>query len=153
MHRLDTSVTIEASTERVWSLLMDFPSYPRWNPFVRSIEGNPSVGGSLRILVCPPGSNGMRFQPRVLVCDAKRELRWKGKLLVPGLFDGEHYFKLAPSGSGATVFEQGEVFSGALVPLFRRSLDGATKQGFVAMNEALKREAERDEGRGRKSAS
>jgi hypothetical protein len=95
----------------------------------------------------------MRFQPRVLVCDAKRELRWKGKLLVPGLFDGEHYFKLAPSGPGATVFEQGEVFSGALVPLFRRSLDGATRQGFVAMNEALKREAERDEGRGRKSAS
>ena len=143
MHRLDTSVDIKASTERVWSLLMDFPGYPRWNPFVRSIEGNPSVGESLRVFIHPPGSNGMRFQPKVLVCDEKRELRWKGKLLMPGLFDGEHYFRLAPSGSDATLFEQGEIFSGVLVPLFRRSLDGATRQGFIAMNEALKREAEK----------
>jgi hypothetical protein len=143
MHHLSTSIDIKASAERVWSLLMDFPAYPRWNPFVRSIEGNPSVGGSLKVFIRPPGSNAMRFQPKVLVCDAKRELRWKGKLLMPGLFDGEHYFKLAPSGSGATAFEQGEVFSGVLVPLFRRSLDGATRQGFIAMNEALKREAEK----------
>ncbi len=41
------------------------------------------------------------------------------------------------------MFRQGETFSGLLVPLFRRSLAGATKQGFVAMNEALKREAEK----------
>jgi hypothetical protein len=41
------------------------------------------------------------------------------------------------------VFRQGEVFTGLLVPLLRRSLDGATKQGFIAMNEALELEAER----------
>jgi hypothetical protein len=44
---------------------------------------------------------------------------------------------------GGVTFHQGENFSGILVPLFRRSLDGPTKQGFVAMNEALKREAEK----------
>jgi hypothetical protein len=142
MHRVDTSVDIKAPIERVWSLLVDFPGYPRWNPFVRSIEGNPSVGESLKVFIQPPGSGGMQFRPTVLVCEAKRELRWKGKLLMPGLFDGEHYFKLASSGSGVTLFEQGELFSGVLVPLFRRSLDGATRQGFVAMNEALKHEAE-----------
>jgi hypothetical protein len=35
------------------------------------------------------------------------------------------------------------MFSGLLVPLLKRSLDGATKQGFIAMNEALGREAEK----------
>jgi hypothetical protein len=143
MHRLDTSIDIDASAERVWSLLLDFPAYARWNPFVRSIEGNPSVGESLKALIQPPGANGMRFKPTVLVCEPQRELRWKGKLLIPGLFDGEHYFKLRPKMSGGVVFEHGELFSGLLVPLFRRSLDGATKQGFVAMNEAIKREAEK----------
>lgn len=86
----------------------------------------------------------MRFRPKVLAMEPGRELRWKGKLLIAGLFDGEHTFKLASHSSGGVVFHQGEVFSGLLLPLFRRSLDGATRQGFVAMNETLKREAERE---------
>ncbi len=84
----------------------------------------------------------MRFRPTVLAVEEHRELRWKGKLLLPGIFDGEHYFKLVPRPDGGILFEQGELFSGVLVPFFKRSLDVATKQGFVAMNVALKREAE-----------
>ena len=84
----------------------------------------------------------MRFRPTVLAVEKHRELRWKGKLLLPRLFDGEHYFKLEPQPDGGILFEQGELFSGILVPLFKSSLDGATRQGFVAMNVALKREAE-----------
>ena len=143
MHRIETQIEINAPAERVWSLLMDFPSYPRWNPFIRSIEGNPMVGQSLNVLIQPPGSKAMRFRPTVLKVEPNREFRWKGKLLVPGLFDGEHYFKLEPKPGGGLVFRQGEMFSGLLVPLLKRSLDGATRQGFIAMNEALRREAEK----------
>ena len=96
----------------------------------------------LNVFIQPPGASGMRFQPTVLAVRPNRELRWKGTLLVPGLFDGEHYFTLEAKPAGGITFHQGEMFSGILVPLFRRSLDGATTQGFVAMNEALKREAE-----------
>ena len=142
MHRVDTQIEINASAERVWSILMDFPGHARWNPFIRSIEGAPTVGGSLNVFIQPPGSSGMRFHPTVLAVHPKREFRWKGKLVIPRLFDGEHFFMLEPKSDAQLVFRQGEVFSGLLVPLFRRSLDGATKQGFIAMNEALKREAE-----------
>jgi hypothetical protein len=143
MHLLETQIDIDAPVERVWSLLIDFPSYPRWNPFVRSIEGILEVGQSLKVFIQPQGASGMRFQPTVLAAQPNRELRWKGKLFLPGLFDGEHYFKLEVKPGGGLTFHQGENFSGVLVPLFRRSLDGPTKQGFVAMNEALKREAEK----------
>jgi hypothetical protein len=37
----------------------------------------------------------------------------------------------------------GELFSGIFDPLPKSSLDGATGNGFMAMNEALKREAEK----------
>src|SRR5664279_4409772 len=127
MHRVDTQIEINASAERVWSILMDFPDHARWNPFVRSIEGPATVGGSLSVCIQPPGSNGMRFRPTVLAVEPKREFRWKGKLLIPGLFDGEHFFMLEPKSDTQLVFRQSEVFSGLLVPLFRRSLDGATK--------------------------
>jgi hypothetical protein len=143
MHRIETQIEINAPAERVWSLLMDFPSYLRWNPFIRSIDGNPMVGQSLNVLIQPPGSKAMRFRPTVLKVEPNREFRWKGKLLVPGLFDGEHYFQLEPKPGGGLVFRQGEMFSGLLVPLLKRSLDGATRQGFIAMNEALGREAEK----------
>jgi len=144
MHCLETSVDINATAARVWSVLMDFPAYERWNPFVRSIEGSPKVGRVLNVFIQPPGSSGMRFRPTVLAAEPSCEFRWKGKVLIPGLFDGEHYFTLEPRSQGGITFRQGEVFTGLLVALFRRSLDGPTKQGLVAMNEALKREAERE---------
>ena len=142
MHQIETQIEIESPVERVWSLLINFASYSRWNPFIRSIEGTLKVGESLDVFIQPPGSNGMWFRPTVLAVDQNRELRWKGKLFLSGLFDGEHYFWIESKPGGLT-FHQGETFSGILVPLFRRSLDGVTKQGFVAMNEALKRETEK----------
>jgi hypothetical protein len=108
---------------------------PGW--FMRGAPGT-----TLRVFIQPPGSGGMRFRPLVLRVERGRELRWKGKLLLPGLFDGEHYFMLEP-GAGGVELRHGERFTGLLVPLLRKSLDGATRAGFVAMNEALKREAER----------
>ena len=143
MHRLDTQIDIGASAERVWALLIDLPSYPRWNPFVRSIEGPLAVGQSLAVFIQPPGARGMRFPPTVLAVEPCRELRWKGALWLPRLFDGEHCFRLESRAGDRVIFHQGEVFSGLLVPLLKRSLDGPTRRGFVAMNEALKREAEK----------
>ncbi|BBI99881.1 hypothetical protein FGKAn22_15740 [Ferrigenium kumadai] len=143
MHRLETQIEIAAPAERVWSLLTDFASYSRWNPFIRSIEGPLEVGRSLTVFIQPPGASGMRFRPTVLTVEPNRELRWKGRFLLPGLFDGEHYFRLERRPEGGLTFHQGETFSGILVPLFARALDGATRQGFIAMNEALKREAEK----------
>lgn len=107
------------------------------------LKGAATVGQSLNVFIKPPGAGGMRFHPTVLVVTHGREFRWKGKLLVPGLFDGEHYFKLEPQPEGGLIFHQGEQFSGMLVSLFKKSLDGATRQGFVAMNEAVKLEAEK----------
>ena len=143
MHRLDTQVEIESSVERVWAILMDFAAYPGWNPFIRSITGVPKMGATLDVFIQPPGSGGMRFRPRVLAFEPGRQLRWKGNLLLPGLFDGDHLLAVERRADTLVVFHHSEIFSGLLVPLFKRSLDTATRRGFVAMNEALKREAER----------
>jgi hypothetical protein len=66
-----------------------------------------------------------------------------GHLLIPGVFDGEHYFLLEPLGDGKTRLMQGERFSGLLVCLLSGTLS-ATEAGFKAMNTALKQEAERN---------
>ena len=141
-HRIETSIEIDAPPARVWAILAGFADYPRWNPFIRAIDGTLEVGRTLDVTMEPPGKREMRFHPIVLAVEPERELRWKGKLLIPGLFDGEHWFRLRHAAHGRITFEQGEHFTGMLVPRFKPSLDGATRAGFIAMNEALKRQAE-----------
>ena len=122
--------------------LLDFPRYPEWNPFVRSIEGLPSPGSPLKVSIAPPGGKPLTFRLIVLHSSAPQEFRWKGKLLLPGLFDGEHYFRLVPADDGSTQFMHGERFTGLLVPLLRSQLDRGTRAGFEAMNAALKQRVE-----------
>ncbi len=139
--QIETSIEINASPERVWRILTDFPSMPSWNPFIRSISGDLSTGSRLSVHIAPPGRTGMRFAPKILVLEPMRELRWLGRLLLPGLFDGEHYFLLDPIGEERTRLTHGEKFSGILIALFGGGL-AATEAGFVAMNDALKQRAE-----------
>jgi hypothetical protein len=147
MKELHTEIEINAPQDRVWSLLTDFARFPEWNPFIREATGELRVGGKLRVRLQPPGGKGMVFKPTVLVRDDNRELRWLGKLAIPGLFDGEHIFAVEPMDGGRTRFVQREIFKGLLVPLFARMLDGSTRQGFEAMNRALKERAEGQQSR------
>lgn len=141
-HHLHSEIEIEAPAERVWTVLVDFASYPQWNPFVRSAVGVAQQGSQLQIAVQPSGGKAMRFSPVVLVAKAGRELRWLGRFLVPGLFDGEHSFIIEPLAEGKVRFQQSERFSGILVGLLRASLDRDTQRGFEKMNQALKARAE-----------
>ena len=78
----------------------------------------------------------MTFKPVVITAKPKEELAWLGRLVMPGLFDGEHHLRITPIENGST-FVQEEFFRGILVPLFGKGFD-ATLRGFEAMNLALK---------------
>jgi hypothetical protein len=142
MKELRSEIEIQASAERVWQLLTDFPSFPQWNPFIREASGAIRVGERLEVHIQPSGASGMTFRPTVLKAEPNRELRWLGHLLLSGLFDGEHSFTIEPLGENHVRFTQREVFTGLLVPLFARGLDTDTRRGFEEMNLALKTKAE-----------
>jgi len=139
---LRSAIEIDAPAARVWEVLTDLPAYPRWNPFIRRIAGALTPGARLEVRLEPPGGSGITLRPVVLAADRERELRWRGSILVPGLFDGEHHLILEPLAGGRVRFRQEERFSGILVPLLARSLDRHTLGGFHAMNAALKERAE-----------
>ena len=140
---LHTETVIQASPQRVWEVLTDFPAYPNWNPFIPRINGAAETGSRLDVQLQPPGGRGMRMRPTVLAAKRPQELRWLGHLGVPGLFDGEHRFRIEPVGADRVRFVQAERFSGLLVPLVLRFVERGTRQGFEAMNQALKVRAER----------
>ena len=121
---------------------MNFDSYPKWNPFITAISGEPKLGKRLTVSINPPGGKGMTFKPTILSLESNKEFRWKGKLGISGIFDGEHYFILEFLENDKTKFIHGEKFSGLLVPLVGKMLD-KTQKGFQLMNESIKNECER----------
>ena len=141
MKELRTQIEIEATPDRVWEILTDFAAYPEWNPFIQTIEGDAAPGSKLEVRIEPPGGRAMTFKPTVLEAAPRQELRWLGRVLLPGLFDGEHSLRIEPIDDSRVRFTQAERFTGVLVPLFGKGL-GKTQRGFTAMNEALKRRAE-----------
>ena len=137
---IETTIEIGAPAEKVWGILAATSVYPDWNPFIRSIAGQLEPGKTIKISLSLPGGGSFGFKPVVLKASFP-EIRWKGKFLVGGLFDGEHYFRVESLSSNVTRFVHGEYFWGILVGLMPGVLD-KTKRGFEAMNEALKKVAE-----------
>ncbi|WP_193197920.1 SRPBCC domain-containing protein [Nostoc sp. MG11] len=145
--KIYTEIEIQAPDSRVWNLLTDFASFPKWNLFIRQISGSLSEGAKLTVHFQPPGTDGITFRPTILTVEPNRKLRWLGHFLIPGLFDGEHSFIIEPLASDRVRFIQQESFKGLLVPLLARRLNTDVRQGFEAMNQTLKTKAEHIEDR------
>lgn len=148
--KIYTEIEIQASDEQVWSVLTDFASFPRWNLFTRQISGSLKEGTQLTVHFQLPGTNIMTFRPTVITVEPNRKLCWLGHFLIPGLLIGEHSFIIEPLASDVydrlrlhVRFIQQASFRGLLVPLLARRLNVDVRQGFEAMNQALKTNAER----------
>ncbi|OBA32176.1 hypothetical protein A5767_16895 [Rhodococcus sp. 852002-51564_SCH6189132-a] len=128
---------IDGTADEVWAVLTDRESYPSWNPFIVSSVGELAVDGTITNVLVGAGGGESTFTPKLLTVDPGEELRWKGTVGVPGIFDGEHYFRIEDTGNGRVVLEHGEIFSGIAVPPMMGYLRDDTYPQFVLMNEAL----------------
>ncbi|MGZ8630540.1 MAG: SRPBCC family protein [Actinomycetota bacterium] len=138
-NEIHTEAAIEGTADEVWAVLSDFGSYGEWNPGMEEVEGEPTVGSRLTIRFALNGGRTMTMRPTVQVADPGRELRWLGRLLMPGLFDGEHRLMIEEREPGRVTFLQSERFRGLLVPFLRTMIEVDTVATFRAVNEALAR--------------
>jgi len=136
---IQTEITIAAPSALVFKAVADFSAYPSWNPYIRSIHGDGKKGGKIEITLQVPGSGRMRFKAHILEWDECHEIRWKGRLLLPKLFDEEYIFRLEEPSPGTVHFSQTAIYSGLLLPLFSKNFKKNREEGFQEMNAALKR--------------
>jgi hypothetical protein len=141
VRELQASIEIDAPAERVWGVFSDLGRYEEWNPFMRQAEGEFIEGTKLAIKLEPPGGRQIEFKPTVLEVEPGRSVRWLGRFILPGIFDGEHTLAVEAVGESTARFAQRERFSGILTA-FSGKLFDRTQAGFEAMNEALKRRCE-----------
>lgn len=134
-----TETIIDAPREEVWGLLMDFESYPEWNPYMKTVQGRPGVGRRLDIRLQPDGGDARDIEAKVFVFKPKRKLRWQNRLLAPGVRDLEYEVIVAPLGPSRAQVTQRARLEGVLM-LFADF--GSLETGLENMAAALKRRAE-----------
>lgn len=136
-NEIHSEAQIDATAQEVWDVLTDLPSWGEWNPGFASAEGRAEVGTTLHMTFVRAGGRTMKMHPTVLVADPGREFRWIGRVLIPGIFDGEHRFVIREDEPGRVTFVQDERFRGVLVPFLRKMIEVDTAATFVKVNEAL----------------
>jgi hypothetical protein len=140
MRTISASVDISASPQEVWAVLADLQSYGEWNPFIQSASGQLAEGTTLTLRMVPSEGRAMTFRPRVLVAKPGAMLRWIGRLIIPGIFDGTHQFALEDLG-GHTQVTQSETFRGIMIPFTGKTIT-RTETDFRNLNQALKQRVE-----------
>jgi len=140
---IDTWIDIEAPSESIWDVLVDFPKWSTWNSFIPLVEGKLLKGQILKIQVNPPGLKTMTFRPKVFSLIQNKEIVWGGSFLWI-VYRGEHLILLEPLNENRTRFRQIERFHGPMV-LFMASMIKKTEKGYHQMNIALKKRVEEAE--------
>jgi hypothetical protein len=139
---IDTYIDIDAPPEKVWDVLLDFPRWAEWNPFVPNVEGVLEVGRKVHIKVVPPGRKPVRFNPEVWVVRPCEKILW-GDSWLWIVYRGDHDFVLERLPQGGTRFSQRERYRGLPVLfMVMGGLFGPIKKGYRQMNEGLKQRVE-----------
>lgn len=139
---IEDVVEIDAPPEAVWQTLTDFQSWPEWNPFIEMRGGSLSLGSKVQIFVKTWGPKGAVVGATVIRNDGARDLAWRGGAPVPGLFTGEHYFRIEPAGDGKSRHIHGENYNGLLLPLLSARIDRDLGPMYGIFNQALKARVE-----------
>jgi len=153
VQQVQTHIDIEAPASLIWAILADVGRYQRWNPLIRGIHGHIRTGAQIEIRLNLPGGEEVRVRATIVYVREERELRWRDRWALPGLFSSERRFRFEQLPHGRVRLYHGERAQGILVPLLtkRRRLRG--EAGFDAMNIALKQRAERASSSGAATTS
>lgn len=137
MKSFSATIQVQAQPSVLWSILVDAPRYPEWDPGMDRIEGTIAPGHSLKVFT--KQSPGRAFPVTVERFEPDRGMVWAGGLPL-GMFRGVRTFELVPK-DGGTEFRLNEVFSGWMSPLITRGIPDLNPV-FAAFAAALKQRAE-----------
>jgi uncharacterized protein YndB with AHSA1/START domain len=134
----EASTTIDAEPSTVWRVLTDVQQWPSWDSGVKSVEGDATLGGKVKVEV--EANPGKAFPVKVTELDAPRRMVFTGGMPL-GLFKGERTYTLEPAAPGGTRFTMREAYTGPLRPLIGRSIPDL-QPSFDQFAKGLKRQAE-----------
>ena len=106
------------------------------------VVGDAKLGSKIMVKIQTVRGKLRTYYPTITRLEINKELRWKGKSFLPGIFDGERIFIIEKSTDNKVSFIHKEIFTGLGVKLVGNKLDEDLRESFDKMNIALKTKAE-----------
>jgi hypothetical protein len=132
-------IEIQAPVDLVWTILVEFPTYEIWNPYIYPVTGELHTGRLLDVTL-HAGDRLLRYEPVVLTVLPKHEVSWGGRI-PGGVFERVQIFTLTELTPARVRLTSRERFQGLLLPLYGRGPEDA-QRGLEMMNRALRNRAE-----------
>ena len=139
--RVEDRIGIQAPAELIWEIVYDLASWPEWNPTYPKAEGQVRIGDTLTVTLALPGQPEQVLKPKVLDWVPNEQLHWRLSMM-GGLIRTLRYIEIQPLSEEGCIVDNGELFSGLMGRSLGRRVARPVRQGFHAMNEALKDRAE-----------
>ncbi len=140
-----TSETVEiaAPASFVWDVLVDYASYPEWNPYTIAVETTLAVGDRIDLtLPNPDGSDGTIVNREFIrIVDPPHHLRYDTGEEYPGLLGMRDQY-IAELGPDRCRYHTTDTLSGELADLVMETNGEWIKVGFDSVAHALKARAE-----------
>ena len=141
-YEVSTTIEIAATPENVWAVLADLANYAKWHPMYLGVTGQLAAGSTLTITTTHP-KTGRTMTAKVNVRSAEpgTELRWASRLL--GVTISKRTFRLSPAADGTLLVQTGTYrgLGGGRGRAITKVV-GRIQDTFVAINEAIKQQAE-----------
>ena len=138
MKVFEAQIDIDAPIDVVWHHLTDFASYPEWNPYILSAEGELKQNSVVRFKVA---GLPMQLSAPIVSLVENQELIWEARSPVPGM-QPRYIRRLEKIDDNHTRFINREEFTGWAVPIMSPMLNLTGKPLFPKTCEALKQRAE-----------
>lgn len=157
-----SSIAISAPKQKVWDVLVDFPSYSEWNPYIRTVElisdkdkkplasHTVALGQHVRLrLHTPPTMNDADTKASVteeiITHFDSDTFRFAWRFATPSrwLITAQRWQVLREGPEGETIYESWEFFGGLAAYAIRFFMGTKLQAAFDTMSHALKERAER----------
>jgi hypothetical protein len=119
MKSYESSARINASPERVWSILSDGAGWADWESGVDRVEGR--IAESAKVKIFSEASPGRAFPLKVVGFEPSRGMTFAGGMPLR-LFRGVRRYTLTAVADSVTEFSMREEYTGPLLALVWRSM-------------------------------
>ena len=138
--RIEKRVGIQASAERLWDILSDFPGWSRWNPYETDLEGQLAFGAPLRLTETWPDMAPRQVEGRINEWQPLAQLIWVEKR--GWLFATVRYFEIEELEPESCILATGMLFHGLRAELFMDKHRRVIRHAFEDVCDRLKVVAE-----------
>ena len=141
MKEIESKIIINAPRDLVWAVLLDFDSYPEWNPFTPKVECSLVPGEKVVLYVDMNQNSKLMIQEETLLWVKESEsIAWGITSTFP--VKTERAQILTALGPNKTEYLTYDKFWGILVPVVMLFYKKKIQRGFDLVAEGLKKRTE-----------